>query len=62
MEPDDLSMLAQRAAYEGPRWTRAVEDPQPPSLKKQQAGLKYAYIYRNRPVQSEKVEAQVSWP
>jgi hypothetical protein len=26
MEPDDLPVLAQRAASEGPRWTRALED------------------------------------
>ena len=39
MEPDDLSVLAQRAASEGPRWTRAVEDPQPPSLRREQASL-----------------------
>jgi hypothetical protein len=26
MEPDDLLLLAQRAASEGPRWTRAIED------------------------------------
>ena len=30
MEPDDLSVLAQRAASEGPRWTRAVEDQSAP--------------------------------
>jgi len=30
MEPDDLSVLAQRAASEGPRWTRAREDPSAP--------------------------------
>jgi hypothetical protein len=32
MEPDDLSVLAQRAASEGPRWTRAVEDQSAPIL------------------------------
>ena len=30
MEPDDLSVLAQRAASEGPCWTRAVEDQSAP--------------------------------
>ena len=30
MEADDLSVLAQRAASEGPRWTRAVEDQSAP--------------------------------
>ena len=34
-----VSVLAQRAASEGPRWTCAVEDQQPPSLKRERASL-----------------------
>jgi hypothetical protein len=31
MEADRSSVLAQRAASEGPRWTRAEEDQSPPT-------------------------------
>ena len=33
MEPDDLSVLAQRAVADSPRWTRAVEDQSGPIPK-----------------------------
>jgi hypothetical protein len=39
MEPDDLSVLAQRAASEGPRWTRAVEDQSAPIPREKRASL-----------------------
>jgi hypothetical protein len=32
-------MLAQRAAFEGPRWTRAVEDPSGPTPKRERSFL-----------------------
>ncbi len=39
-----IFLLAQRAVEDSPRWTRAVEDNQPPSLKREQASLEGACI------------------
>ena len=40
-------MLAQRAASEGPRWTRAVEDPSDPIPERQRASLEGTFISLN---------------
>ena len=51
MEAERSSVLAQRAASEGPRWTRAVEDPSAPILKKRTSKLgRIIYIVRRAQV------------
>jgi hypothetical protein len=47
MEPDESSVLAQRAASEGPRWTRAVEDQSASIPKRDNEQAWREHVYRS---------------